>query len=252
MEWGGNMSPRVVPKNRVADIVRAAIQVFGNKGFRLARMEDIAEEAGVSAGTLYNHFKNKVHLFSYVLQNGIPEEDAPSPLAEKAIIENEKEMLKMMRRRLRVESRFRSIDRLLRKRKKDIDLERELTEILEEWWGLYESNRVQIIIAERSLSEFPEMERIYVKYGPRQQLDQIEEYLTVRIRQGMIRPLNSISGMARTLMESVSWFGWRQFDEKFGQTHPKSQILPDLVVMLADGLKVRKLSKVTKPGGDTT
>lgn len=231
------MSPRVVPENRVADIVRAAIQVFGNKGFRLARMEKIAEETGVSAGTLYNHFKNKVHLFSYVLQNGIPEEDAPPPLAEKSIIETEKEMLKMIKRRLKVASRFRSIDRVLRKRKKDIDLESELTEVLEEWWDLLESNRVQIIIAERSLSEFQELAGIYDKYGRRHLLEQIEKYLTVRTEQGIIKPLNSIPGMARIVMESLSWFGWKQFGEKSGQTHHKSQILPDLVAMLVDGLK---------------
>jgi hypothetical protein len=59
-------------------IVKAAVTVFGSKGFRLALMEEIAEEAGVSAGTIYNHFKNKVHLFSYILQNGIPEAGIPA------------------------------------------------------------------------------------------------------------------------------------------------------------------------------
>jgi AcrR family transcriptional regulator len=237
IEEGGYMSPRVVPENRVSDIVRAAVVVFGNKGFRLARMEEIAEEAGVSAGTLYNHFRNKVHLFSYVLQNGIPEDGGPPPLSEDSIVETEKEMLDLMKRRLKTASRFESVSTALRKKRKDIDLEKEFSDILREWWELLEGNRVQISILEKSLSEFPELAGIYDRYGRRHLLEQIEKYLTVRTKQGIIRSLNSIPGMARMLMEAISWFGWKQVGGKPGKPYLESEIVPDLVAMMVDGLK---------------
>jgi AcrR family transcriptional regulator len=40
-------------------ILEAAEEVFGQSGLSGARMEDIASGAGVSVGTLYNHFKDR-------------------------------------------------------------------------------------------------------------------------------------------------------------------------------------------------
>ncbi|WP_341827785.1 TetR/AcrR family transcriptional regulator [Trueperella pyogenes] len=47
-------------------ILAAAIQVFYEKDFRSARMQDIANLAGVSASLLYSYFKNKEKLFEDV------------------------------------------------------------------------------------------------------------------------------------------------------------------------------------------
>ncbi len=46
-------------KKREGDIVHAAEKVFFNKGFYEATMDDIAEEAELSKGTLYLYFKSK-------------------------------------------------------------------------------------------------------------------------------------------------------------------------------------------------
>jgi len=40
-------------------IRRAALKVFSDKGYGRANIPDIAAEAGVSVGTIYNHYKNK-------------------------------------------------------------------------------------------------------------------------------------------------------------------------------------------------
>ena len=40
-------------------ITEAAIEVFAEKGFRQARVSDIAKKAGVADGTIYLYFKNK-------------------------------------------------------------------------------------------------------------------------------------------------------------------------------------------------
>ncbi len=44
-------------------ILAAALEVFGEQGFAVARMDDIAARARVSKGTLYNVFENKDELF---------------------------------------------------------------------------------------------------------------------------------------------------------------------------------------------
>jgi len=51
-------------------ILIAAERVFGRLGFHDAKMADIAAEAGVAAGTLYNYFKNKDQVFESILARG--------------------------------------------------------------------------------------------------------------------------------------------------------------------------------------
>lgn len=44
-------------------IIRAAIEIFGNKDFKTASISEIAQKAGVADGTIYQYFKNKEDLF---------------------------------------------------------------------------------------------------------------------------------------------------------------------------------------------
>jgi len=54
------MSPRPdVSEKRKNQILDAAANVFSRRGFHDARVDDIAEEAGLSKGTLYWYFKSK-------------------------------------------------------------------------------------------------------------------------------------------------------------------------------------------------
>lgn len=51
-------------------ILDAAIQIFGRTGFRAAKIADIASEAGVATGTLYNYFSSKEEIFHSILEEG--------------------------------------------------------------------------------------------------------------------------------------------------------------------------------------
>jgi AcrR family transcriptional regulator len=51
-------------QRRKQQIIVAAKRVFSNKGYNRATMEDIAQEAELSPGTLYLYFKNKEELFA--------------------------------------------------------------------------------------------------------------------------------------------------------------------------------------------
>jgi len=50
------------------DILAAAARVFLEKGFHAATMADIAEEAGVATGTLYNFFASKEELYFTLIE----------------------------------------------------------------------------------------------------------------------------------------------------------------------------------------
>jgi AcrR family transcriptional regulator len=63
------MSPRPdVSEERRNQILEAAIAVFARLGFQRARMDDIADEAGLSKGALYLYYKSKDAIIAALLK----------------------------------------------------------------------------------------------------------------------------------------------------------------------------------------
>jgi AcrR family transcriptional regulator len=56
---------------RPVEIVRAAYEVFAEKGFAAARLDDIAQRAGVSKGALYLYFETKEDIFKAVVKDAV-------------------------------------------------------------------------------------------------------------------------------------------------------------------------------------
>jgi AcrR family transcriptional regulator len=56
---------------RPREICAAALEVFAEKGFAAAKLDEIARRAGVSKGTLYLYFKDKEDLFRAVVRSAI-------------------------------------------------------------------------------------------------------------------------------------------------------------------------------------
>lgn len=58
-------------EDRPQEICAAALEVFAEKGFAAARLDEIARLAGVSKGTLYLYFKSKEELFRAVVRSTV-------------------------------------------------------------------------------------------------------------------------------------------------------------------------------------
>lgn len=56
---------------RPSELTAAALALFVEKGFAATRLEDVAQRAGVSKGTLYLYFDSKEALFKAVIQEGV-------------------------------------------------------------------------------------------------------------------------------------------------------------------------------------
>src|SRR5919205_4147296 len=52
-------------------ILDAALEVFSEKGFADARLDDVAARAGVAKGTIYLYFASKEALFEALIHSGI-------------------------------------------------------------------------------------------------------------------------------------------------------------------------------------
>lgn len=70
--------------DRPDEIVAAALEVFAEKGFAAARLEDIAKRAGVSKGAIYLYFATKEDIFRAVVEQGV----APNLSAVQNILAN--------------------------------------------------------------------------------------------------------------------------------------------------------------------
>ena len=49
-------------------LFEAALDIFSKQGYRATRLEEVAEAAGVSKGTIYHYFRNKEDLLSQALE----------------------------------------------------------------------------------------------------------------------------------------------------------------------------------------
>lgn len=58
-------------EDRPTEIVAAALDVFVERGFAAARVEEVARRAGVTKGTLYLYFESKADLFKAVVRENI-------------------------------------------------------------------------------------------------------------------------------------------------------------------------------------
>jgi AcrR family transcriptional regulator len=56
---------------RPAEILDAALAVFAEKGYAATRMDDIAQRAGVTKGTIYLYFESKDAVFRGLVQDSI-------------------------------------------------------------------------------------------------------------------------------------------------------------------------------------
>jgi AcrR family transcriptional regulator len=57
--------------DRPGEIVQAALEVFAEKGFAAARLDEIAARAGVSKGAVYLYFATKEEVFRAVVEQAI-------------------------------------------------------------------------------------------------------------------------------------------------------------------------------------
>lgn len=64
-----------VPKGKRELIIEAAEKIFSQKGFFQAKVEEIAAEAGVGKGTVYEYFSSKEEVFKEMLMHVIKDID---------------------------------------------------------------------------------------------------------------------------------------------------------------------------------
>lgn len=83
---------RRLPGERPHQLIEAALDVFSERGFNAAKLDEIARRAGVSKGTIYLYFDSKEELFKAVVNDVIAAQlreahQGPTPKSESEALE---------------------------------------------------------------------------------------------------------------------------------------------------------------------
>src|SRR3954470_4827655 len=87
------------PTERVPELLEAALHVFAEQGYRRTRLDDVAERAGVTKGTIYHYFDTKEELLLAVIEHyqAIAFGRIEEALQDRALSESERLRLVMQR-----------------------------------------------------------------------------------------------------------------------------------------------------------
>ncbi len=170
------------PELRPRQIMAAALDVFAAKGFERATMDEVAEAAGVTKGTIYLYFRNKLDLFIQTLRTHVEGVTDLLPSVRVAAGED-------------VEAGA----RLLAKALLDVLMTPTMTKVF------------HLFIAE--VKQIPELRQAYIEEWLPQAGLRIATLLEEGVRSGALRPLDPVI-TARAIMGMFSAFVLTQ--EVFG------------------------------------
>jgi AcrR family transcriptional regulator len=195
---------RVAAPNRVGDIVDAALSVFGRVGFARAQMADVAAEAGVSVGTLYNYVEGKDALLLLCAIHAFDPQEAAADRVSLAG-ESRKAFLARLKKHLDALAHLPALDAALARRGAPDDVDRECAGIVTELFDLIARTRRGMDALERSARDVPDVAALFYGDVRLTLLRSLSEYIARRAKQGRIPVPLDASVTARFAVESVTW-----------------------------------------------
>ena len=193
--------------DRVDDLVAAGAAVFGQYGYRRTQMADIARQAGVSPGNLYNYIDSKDALFYLVLRQMFGERPVDRPLELPLTGASVTVTAEWVKQRLDFVSDFPELERALARRRSR-DSSAEIEAIVGELYDVLARMRVGIDMIERSAEDLPELA---VVFGELQSelFSRYERYLRMRQRSHRITVADPET-VAHLIVELCWWAAGRR------------------------------------------
>ena len=140
------------------EILKAATDLFSEKGYHEVTMEEIAEEMGVSKGTIYNYFSSKENLYLEILKESF---EAIEALLHGEVENSDPAPLKLRKLLATIFTFYRRNLKVLR------ILSRDETHLLKEHFELTEKWRTQRVRLYERIIEKGIDEGSFVRQNPR-------------------------------------------------------------------------------------
>jgi AcrR family transcriptional regulator len=218
---------------RLEEIVEAATVVFLEKGYRLARMDEIARQAGVSPGLLYTYAEGKEALFQLVQLRELGVDISQSALPVSA--PSADEIAAVARRAFKELAAVPALEAAM-KTDDPVDAPAELAGIIREQYERVHQFRRFVRLTERSALDWPEMaERYYVR-GRKNQIRRLASYISARVASGDLAPVPDAEVAARFVIEAVAWFANHRYGDFDGAQIPDDIAEETVVQVVTAGL----------------
>lgn len=169
-------------KQRRRQIISAAVQLFSEKGYYQAKVQDIAQRAGISAGLIYQYVQDKETLLLLAILDVLDSYATEVPLAVRGIESPMERCCAAFRAYCNVVDKF-----------------REAT-----------------VLAYLSTKSLPEHQRQLIKNAERDTNELIEGYIQACIDQQLFRPVDRQLATYQLVMYAHTWAlkHW-QFNKRF-------------------------------------
>jgi AcrR family transcriptional regulator len=215
---------RVAAPNRAGDIVEAALRVFGRHGFARSKMADVAAEAGVSVGTLYNYVEDKESLLllcaAYDLDPGVVEGSLPLTVASR------NSFLRKLRRSLDGLANLPSLDAALRRKSPPPDVVIECQQIVGDFFDYVARTRRGMDALERSARDVPDVAALFYDDARRELFENLATYVRRRA------PELDARVTARFAAEALTWMARHRHGDPDGSALDEAAVRASTVELI--------------------
>ena len=196
---------RVRAPGRLNQILEASTDVFIAKGYRLARIADVAEKAGVAPATVHLYSATKEALFDLALRHALHDPTvADEPLPYRA--PPSAQFVERIWLRLIGTADF-PLLRALTVTVPDEGAEQELRGLLREGYRWMMRHHRALKLIERCAREWPELAALFHLQFRREFRQRLTAHLERRAAQGVLRATPDAAIAARLIVETISYFG---------------------------------------------
>lgn len=204
---------RVIPTDRFAQLIDAAVTIFVARGYRQTQMLDVAQALGLGKGTLYGYVESKEALFDAAVRYAdahcaLPPVDAlplktPPPGSTVAYVQA----------RLMAEAGDMLLVKVVMQGHVIRGSAKELAAIISDLYQRLARNRKALKLIDRCAPEYPELAEVWFGQGRWAQHQMLVELIKRRMDKGQFRKVQKPEIVARTILETVAfWAMHRHFD----------------------------------------
>jgi AcrR family transcriptional regulator len=197
--------PRDKRPVRIEQLISSGIKLFARNGYNKTLMSDIARDMGISPGTLYFYVDSKKALFNFLLRYIFLEQKDLDNISLPIKISRGISLRSLLEKIEGERPTFQFVQEAIAN-KNITDVNSEFENILRELYRSFVRYRYAVVIIMQSARDYPELAEFLYKYLRDHMIKLLSEYMTIRISQGLLRPVPDTSIAARLIYESSFWF----------------------------------------------
>jgi AcrR family transcriptional regulator len=221
------------PPGRLEAIAQAALELFSTRGYRRTQVADVAQQLGVSPGSLYAYVASKEALLELAVLRAFGERPRSAALPLRT--PSPRALVRQVRARLgRRIAEARLGERAGRPAPPDVAAE--LRGVLGDLYDGMAENAAAIRLLERTAPDRPELADLYFGRLRSALIEDMGAYLARRIAEGRLAPVPDAVIAARLVIETTAWFAWHRLGDPFPQPMDDGLARATVIEVLARGL----------------